>query len=231
MTKIDFTPMLVSLKLSFWTTLLLFLIAFPVALFLSFRKSKLTALLEPLITLPLVLPPAVIGFYVLLLLSPRNFPGAFFDKFLDIRFVFRFSGILIASLIYSFPFMVQPLKNGIESINPQLLEASYILGKSRLETLLKIIIPNIKPYILTGAVMTFAHTMGEFGVILIVGGNIPGKTKVASIFIYESVEVLNYTTAHVYSLIMLCLSFLILLTVNLAGRGSVNRSPGRRKER
>lgn len=213
--KINLVPFGVSLSLSILTTLILLVVIFPLALFLGFTKSKLKPIFESIFTLPLVLPPTVLGFYILLMLSPRNAFGVFLEKYFDVRLAFNFSGILIASCIYSLPFMLQPLKNGIESVNRSLLEVSYTLGKSNLETFFRIILPNIKPFIFTGVVMTFAHTMGEFGVVLMVGGNIPNKTKVASIYIFENVEILNYGEAHIYSMILIAMSFIILIAVNL----------------
>ena len=213
--KINPAPFGISLTLSLLTTIILLIITFPLAIFLGFKKNRIKSALEAFFTLPLVLPPTVLGFYILLMLSPRNAFGIFLEKYFDIRLAFSFPGILIASCIYSFPFMLQPLKNGTESINRSLLEASYTLGKSKIETVFRIILPNIKTFIFTGIVMTFAHTMGEFGVVLMVGGNLPGRTKVASIYIYENVEILNYGEAHIYSIILIAMSFAILLAVNL----------------
>jgi molybdate transport system permease protein len=129
--------------------------------------------------------------------------------------VFSFEGIVVASCIYSLPFMLQPLQSGMESLNKNIIEASYTLGKSKLITLLKVVLPNIKPSIYTALIITFAHTIGEFGVVLMVGGSIPGVTKVASIAIYEYVENLDYTSAHIYSFILLMLSFIVLFIVNI----------------
>jgi molybdate transport system permease protein len=165
--------------------------------------------------LPLVLPPTVIGFYLLLFLAPEGFLGSFLETLFGVRPAFSFSGILVASIVYSFPFMVQPLKNGVAGVDRRLVEAAYTLGKSRPATFFRVVIPNMRTSLLTGVAMTFAHTMGEFGVILMVGGNIPGRTRVASLYIYERVEMLDYPAAHAYSLILLGLSFCILFAVNL----------------
>jgi molybdate transport system permease protein len=216
--KLDLMPLWLSFNLAFWTTLILLVISFPVALFLGAGRTLIKSVIESILTLPMVLPPTVIGFYILLLLSPESFPGRIIEKYFNIRLVFSFPGILIASIIYSLPFMVQPLKNGIESIRRDLIEVSYTLGKSRLETFFRIVIPNMRTFIVTGMAMTFAHTLGEFGVVLMVGGNIPGRTKVAGMLIFESVEVLDYSTAHVYSLIMICFCSVVLISVNLLNR-------------
>jgi molybdate transport system permease protein len=159
------------------------------------------------------LPPSVLGFYILVALSHNSPIGVFFDDVFGIKLVFNFTGLVVASCFYSLPFMVQPLQGGFESINKNMLEASYIAGKSKLETIIKVAIPNIKPALMTAIIVTFAHTVGEFGVVLMVGGSIPGETKVASVAIYEFVEVMDYTKAHIYSAIMVVISFLVLLSV------------------
>ncbi len=130
-----------------------------------------------------------------------------------IKLVFNFTGLVVASCFYSLPFMVQPLQSGFESINKNMLEASYIAGKGKIETISKVALPNIKPALMTAIIVTFAHTVGEFGVVLMVGGSIPGETKVASVAIYEFVEIMDYKAAHVYSAIMVIISFLVLLSV------------------
>ena len=164
---------------------------------------------EALISMPMVLPPSVIGYYMLVIYSPRNWFGSWLGEVFNIRLAFTFEGILIASVIFSLPFMVQPLHNGLRSLPDSLREASYTLGKSKLQTLYHIILPNIKSYIALGVLTTFAHTMGEFGVVLMVGGNIPGETKVLSIALFEKVEELDYATAHAYSLVLILTSLLI----------------------
>lgn len=210
---IDFTPFFISFKLAFITTCMLFIISLPLAWFLSQTNSKIKPFLEATISLPLVLPPSVLGFYILISLSQNSPIGAFFKNSFDLDLVFSFTGLVIASCFYSLPFMLQPLQSGFKSIDKSLLEASYIGGKSKFQTILYVALPNIKPSILTALIITFAHTVGEFGVVLMVGGSIPGKTKVASVAIYEYVEMLDYKSAHIYSLIMLVLSFLVLFLV------------------
>ncbi len=211
--SIEFTPFLISFKLAAITTLILFFISLPLAWFLSQTKSRFKPVFEAITALPIVLPPSVLGFYILFTLSPNSLIGHFFLEHFNIRLVFNFYGLVIASCIYSLPFMVQPLQSGLESINKNMLEASYISGKSKLETLFRIALPNIKPALITAIIITFSHTVGEFGVVLMIGGSIPSETKVASIAIYEFTEVMDYTNAHIYSAIMIILSFLTLLGV------------------
>jgi molybdate transport system permease protein len=211
--EIEFEPFLISFKLAGITTLILFFISLPLAWYLSQTKSKIKPLLEAITALPLVLPPSVLGFYILWALSYNSPIGAFFEEYFGIKLVFNFYGLIIASCFYSLPFMVQPMQSGLESLNKNMLEASYISGKSRIETLFRIALPNMKPSLITAIIVTFAHTVGEFGVVLMVGGSIPGETKVASVAIYEFVEIMDYTNAHIYSVIMVILSFLTLLGV------------------
>jgi len=213
MMRIDFTPFYLSFKLAFIVTLILFIIAIPYAFFLSQTKSKIKPLLETISALPIVLPPSVLGFYLLVFLAPNSFLGKLVYEIFDVKLLFTFEGLVVASVIYSFPFMVQPIQSGFESFDKSLIEASYVSGKGKIETLFKVILPNIKPSILTGVVITFAHTIGEFGVVLMVGGSIPGKTEVASVAIYDYVENLDYKSAHIYSLILLIISFLVLFIV------------------
>jgi molybdate transport system permease protein len=210
---LDWGPIILSLKLSSITTLILLVIAIPISYWLANTKSKFSILVETLVSLPLVLPPTVLGFYLLLVFSPNNFFGSFLDKELNIQLAFSFGGLVLASVIYSLPFMIQPIQSGFKQVPKRLTEASFVLGKSKWSTLRHVIIPNSKASLLTGIVLTFAHTLGEFGVVLMIGGNIPNQTRVASIAIFEEVEALNYSTAHSYSLILLLLCFLILLSV------------------
>ena len=213
MLDLDFTPFLLSFKLAAIVTVILFVIAIPISWWLSQTKSKAKPFIEAVVSLPIVLPPSVIGFYILFALSYNSPIGAFFEDTFGIKLLFNFTGLVIASCFYSFPFMVQPLQGGFESLNKNMLEASYVAGKSKLQTLLHVAIPNIKPAIITAIIITFAHTVGEFGVVLMVGGSIPDETKVASVAIYEMVEIMDYSMAHIYSAIMLTLSFIVLLGV------------------
>ena len=211
--SLEFTPFLLSFKLAFVTTLILFVISLPFSWYLSQTKSKFKPIFEAITALPIVLPPSVLGFYILWALSINSPIGAFFEETFGIKLVFNFTGLVIASCFYSLPFMMQPLQSGFESINKNMLEASYISGKSKLETMIRVALPNIKPALMTAIIVTFAHTVGEFGVVLMVGGSIPGETKVASVAIYEMVEIMDYSSAHIYSAIMVIISFLVLLSV------------------
>ena len=213
--SLDFEPFMLSFKLAGVTTLILFVIAIPVSWWLSQTRCRCKPFVEAVSSLPIVLPPSVLGFYILFALSQNSPVGAFFEETFGIKLVFNFTGLVIASVFYSFPFMVQPLQGGFESLNKNMLEASYIAGKSRFETMYRVALPNIKPAVLTALIVTFAHTVGEFGVVLMVGGSIPGETKVASVAIYEFVETLDYAQAHLYSGIMLVMSFSVLLAVYL----------------
>ncbi|ACF14465.1 molybdate ABC transporter, inner membrane subunit [Chloroherpeton thalassium ATCC 35110] len=216
---IDLSPFWLSLKLSLVTTLFLLFSAFPIAYIFARRTFRFKRILEAVTALPLVLPPTVLGFYILLLLSPESIFGQVFEAAFGERLVFNFGGMIIASCIFSFPFMFQPLKSGLEQIDRALLDASYTLGKSELETLFRIVIPNMKATILGASIVTFAHTMGEFGVVLMIGGNIPNETRVASVAIYDKVEQLDFFSAHIYSAILVGFSFAVLLAVNYLNRG------------
>lgn len=209
----DFTPFILSFKLAGLTAFILFIISLPLAWYLSQTKSRIKPFLEALTALPIVLPPSVLGFYILWALSYNSPIGAFFENVLGVKLVFSFTGLVIASCFYSLPFMVQPLQSGFESINKNMLEASYIAGKSKLQTIFFVALPNMKPALITAIIVTFAHTVGEFGVVLMVGGSIEGETKVASVAIYEMVEMMDYSMAHLYSAIMIGISFVVLLSV------------------
>ena len=195
------------------TTILLFVVSVPLANWLAETKSKIKPIIESIISLPLVLPPTVLGFYLLVAFSPNNTFGNWLQETIGIQLLFSFPGLVLASMIYSLPFMVQPIQSGLASLSLNMKESSYVLGQSKFKTLTHVLLPNIKPSILTALVLSFAHTMGEFGVVLMIGGNIPRVTKVASIAIYDEVESLNYSAAHQYALVLLLLSFGILVTV------------------
>lgn len=216
---IDWAPLILTFKLALITTFLLFIISIPLAYWMAFTKSKFKPVIETLVSMPLVLPPTVIGFYLLIAFSPANAFGNWLNEWLGLRLVFSFEGLLLASIFYSLPFMVHPIQSGFANLPRSLKEMSYIIGKSRTATISKVLLPNIKPSLLTGIVLAFAHTIGEFGVVLMIGGNIPGKTKVASIAIYDEVEALNYGAANTYSLILFALTFCILLLVYLFNNG------------
>jgi molybdate transport system permease protein len=205
--NLDLSPFILSFKLAGITTFILFFLSLPLAWYLSQTKSRAKPFLEAVTALPIVLPPSVLGFYILVV-------------FAKVDLAFTFTGLVIASIFYSLPFMVQPLQSGFEALNHNMIEASYVAGKSRVETLFRVALPNIKASVLTALIITFAHTVGEFGVVLMIGGSIPDETKVASIAIYEMVEIMDYGTAHIYSGIMLALSFVVLLGVYTFNRQS-----------
>ncbi len=205
--------MLLTFKLAGITTLILLFIGVALGYFLAHTKSRLKPFIEAIVSMPLVLPPSVLGFYLLLAFSPTNTFGAWIDETFDLRLVFSFEGLVLASVIFSLPFMVHPIQSGFTSLSRSLSEASYLLGKSPLQTLWYVLLPNIRASLLTGIVITFAHTVGEFGVVLMIGGNIEGETKVASIAIYDEVEALNYSLANQYAFTLFAISFVILLFV------------------
>lgn len=214
----DWEPLLLTFKLAALTTAILCLLGIPLAWWLAFTRCRLKAVAETLVAMPLVLPPSVLGFYLLLAFSPQSALGAFLDSHFHLRLVFSFSGLVIGSVLFSLPFMVQPVQSGFQSLPASLAEAAYTLGKSRLQTLAFVLLPNIKPALLSGVVLSFAHTVGEFGVVLMIGGNIPGETRVASIAIFTEVEALNYATANFYAGVLFAVSFVVLLTVYLVNK-------------
>ena len=200
-----------TLALASCTTVLLLLLGLPLAYALAHGRSRLKPLLEAVVSLPLVLPPTVIGFYLLLAFSDSTALGRFLINTLGLSLNFTFGGILAGSLVYSLPFMVQPLQAGFGQVPHSLREAAYTLGKSRLTTIWRVLLPNMKPALLNGAVLTFAHTLGEFGVVLMIGGSLPGRTRVASIAIYDEVQSLHYAQANAYALTLLVVAFAILV--------------------
>jgi molybdate transport system permease protein len=209
----DLTPIYLTLKLAGITTLLLLIIGLPVAWWLSRGRSFFKIALEAIITMPLVLPPSVLGFYLLLAFSPQHGIGKWLQHNFDVQFVFSFKGLVLASVIYSMPFMIGPIKSALQQLPVSLSQASYSLGKSRWQTFINVLLPNIKPSLLTAIVLTFAHTIGEFGVVLMIGGNIPGVTRVASIAVYDAVEQMDYHAANVYSLILFAITFVLVISV------------------
>ncbi|MFN3567955.1 MAG: molybdate ABC transporter permease subunit [Caldimicrobium sp.] len=204
-----------TIKLSFITSIILLIVCLPLACYIAYSRNYLALILEVITTLPLVLPPTVLGFYLLIIFSKNSPLGNFLENLMGLKLLFTFEGLVVASVIYSLPMMTHPLISGYRSVPKSLIEASWTLGKSKLETLIRVILPNMKASILVGLVLSFAHTMGEFGVVLMVGGNIEGETRVASIVIYNAVEALDYKTAHIYSALLLCLSFFSLLGLYL----------------
>lgn len=220
----NWDPLILTFKLALVTTLLLLIIAIPLCYWLAYSKSKIKPIIETLVSMPLVLPPTVLGFYFLVAFSPNNVLGDWLHGTFGIKLLFSFPGLVIASIFYSLPFMVHPIQSGLSSISSSLKEAAYVMGKSKFSTLIHVLLPNIKSSLLTGIVLSFAHTIGEFGVVLMIGGNIPGETKVASIAIYDEVEALNYSAANSYSLVLFAITFCILLTVYLINGGYLKKS-------
>ena len=211
-------PIWISLRLASVTVVVLMLLGTPLAWWLAFTHSRSRAVIEALVALPLVLPPTVLGFYLLILLGPAGSIGSFWVEITGTTLTFSFSGLVIASVIYSFPFAVQPLQTAFESIGRAPLEAAATLGATPLDTFLRVASPLALRGYLSAIVLVFAHTLGEFGVVLMVGGNIPGVTKVISIAIYEQVETLSYAQAHYLSAGLLTFSFVVLLGVYVINR-------------
>ena len=209
----DWQAILLSVKLASATTAILMVLGVPLAYWLAFSTRRWKFLVEATVALPLVLPPTVLGFYVLLALGPRSPVGALYAKLTGGILPFSFPGLLIASVLYSFPFTVQPVTAAFTALDRRLIEASWCLGVSRAATFRRIILPLALPGIATGAILSFAHTLGEFGVVLMVGGNIAGVTRTVSISIYDQVQELNYSAADRTALLLVAISFLALLLV------------------
>ncbi len=202
-------------KLAALTTLILLVIGTPIAWWLANTKTKIKPLVEAVVALPIVLPPTVLGFYLLVILSPQSSIGGWWFELTGQTLTFSFSGLVIASVIYSFPFVVQPLQSAFESVGREMMETAYTLGAKPIDAFFSVAVPLSKRGFLTGGVLGFAHTLGEFGVVLMVGGNIPGETRVISIAIYDHVETLEYGRAHELSAILLVFAFTIMLLMYL----------------
>jgi len=211
-------PILLSLRLAAIVSAVLLVISLPVAYWIAFTKWRGKFLFESLVALPLVLPPTVIGFYALIAMGPRGPLGKIWQSLFDRSLAFTFTGLVLASLLYSFPFAVQPLVASFESLDRRLLDASSILGAGRLRTFKRVIAPLSWPGLVTAAVLSFAHTLGEFGVVLMVGGNLPGVTRTASIDIYDRVQALDYAGAHQMALLLLVIAFVVLSVVYAVNR-------------
>jgi len=215
----DYLALYVTLKLAVVTTAFLMLIAAPVAYLLAYCRFTGKSLVEALLYLPMALPPTVIGFYLIIIMGPKGFVGKAWGFLTGESLLFTFIGITIASTMYSIPFAVQPMKAAFSKIDRRLLEAAYVLGLSKRATFFRVIIPNSINGIAAAAVLVFLHSIGAFGVLLMVGGSIPGKTKVASIAIYEAVEMMNYQTAGMIALSFIPISYAFLLLVNKLNEG------------
>ena len=215
---IDWQPLLLTFKLASITTALLLCIGVPFAWWLANTRIRFKPVVEAMVSMPLVLPPSVLGFYLLLAFSPEHWFGQWLDRVAGLRLAFSFEGLVVASVIFSFPFLVHPVQAAFQNLPRSLTDAAQVLGKSNWQTFLRVLLPNIKPALLSGTVLAFAHTVGEFGVVLMIGGNLPNETRVASIAIYDEVEALNYAAANFYAGILFVLSFLILLLVYMVNR-------------
>src|SRR5437762_8847878 len=209
----DWTALWLSVRLAATTTLVLLAIGIPIAYWIVFSPRRWKFLVEAVVALPLVLPPTVLGFYVLIAIGPFSPIGRAYARVAGHGLAFTFEGLLIASMLYSLPFAVQPFSAEFASVDRRLLEASWSLGVSRAATFVRVVLPLSVRGLVTGIVLSFAHTLGEFGVVLMVGGNLPGATRTVSISIYDAVQSLDYGTASRTSLVLLVVSFAILTAV------------------
>ena len=212
-TDADLTALWITLKLALISTMILLIIGAPLAWWLARSRWRFRFVAEAIVALPLVLPPTVLGFYLLLLLGPRGPVGGMLESLGGRPLAFTFTGLVIGSVIYSLPFVVQPLQNAFSAVGRRPLEAAATLRASPLDRFFTVAVPLARPGFLTACVLGFAHTLGEFGVVLMIGGNIPGETRVASIAIYDHVESLDYVQAHWMAGALLVLSFVLLLAV------------------
>jgi molybdate transport system permease protein len=213
--------------LSACTTLVLLALGLPLAYWLSQTRWRGKFLIEAVVALPIVLPPTVMGFYVLMAIGPLSPLGRFYESLFGHRLPFTFQGLLIASVLYSLPFAVQPFTGGFAAVDRRLMEASWCLGASRLRTFRRIVLPLAWPGVLTGMVLSFAHTIGEFGVVLMIGGNIAGETRTVSISIYDEVQALDYAAANQTSLVLLLFSFAVLAVTYVLHRSFIQVWPTR----
>jgi molybdate transport system permease protein len=214
----DWRVVFVTTKLAGVSTLVLLIGGTPLAWWLTRTHSKLRPIVEAVVALPLVLPPTVLGFYILIMLGPAGPIGNFWESLGGPRLVFSFPGLVVGSVLYSLPFVVQPLQNAFGAIPARLLDAAAMLRANALDRFVTIVLPLARPGFLTAATLGFAHTVGEFGVVLMIGGNIPGRTEVLSIALYNHVEALEYTEAHVLAAVLLVFSFSVLFAVYALSR-------------
>jgi molybdate transport system permease protein len=214
----DLIALLVTIKLASITTIILILVGTPIAWWLSQTRFKFKAVIEAIIALPLILPPTVLGFYLLMTLGTNGPIGNFLESLGGSSIAFTFTGLVVGSVIYSLPFVVQPLQNSFGSIGKQPMEVAATLGASQLDRFFTVAVPLARSGFITASVLGFAHTVGEFGVVLMIGGNIPGETGVLSIAIYDHVEAMEYGQAHILAGGLLVLSFVMLLIVYIFNR-------------
>jgi molybdate transport system permease protein len=215
---VNWTAILLTLKLAALTAAILLVVGMPIAYWLTYSRRRWKFLVESVVALPLVLPPTVLGFYVLVAIGPKSPVGHWYQAIVGHPLVFTFEGLLLASVLYSLPFAVQPFTAAFGAVDPKLIEASWTLGISRLATFFRVTLPLSVAGVVTGVVLSFAHTMGEFGVVLMVGGNIEGVTRTVSIDIYDEVQALNYAGAGQTALFLLVFSFIILSAVYAVNR-------------
>ena len=213
-----FGPLWLSAQLALVTMVLLIIIGAPLAWWLSQTKSRWKPVAQAIVAMPIVLPPTVLGFYLLILLGPQGAIGSWWVELTGSALTFSFAGLVIASCIYSLPFAVQPMQNAFESVSRQTLEFAWTQGASKPDAFFSVAVPLSLRGFITAAVLSFAHTLGEFGVVLMVGGNIPGETRVISIAIYDEVEMLNYGVAHQMSALLIAFAFVVLLAMYLINR-------------
>lgn len=206
----DWQAIWLSLRLSACTMLVLVVFGLPLAYWLANTRWRGKFLIEAIVALPIVLPPTVLGFYVLMAIGPLSPVGRFYESLFGHRLPFTFEGLLVASVLYSLPFAVQPFTSGFGAVDRRMMEASWCLGISKVATFFRVALPLAWPGVLTGMVLSFAHTIGEFGVVLMIGGNIPGATRTVSISIYDEVQALNYAAANQTSLALLLFAFAVL---------------------
>ncbi|HEY9720810.1 MAG TPA: molybdate ABC transporter permease subunit [Oscillatoriaceae cyanobacterium] len=206
-------PLVLTLELATLTTAVLLAIATPLAAWLAFSRHPLRPLVEALLALPLVLPPTVLGFYLLVAMAPHGWLGRLWEALFHARLAFSFSGLVLASVCYSLPFALQPIQTAFAQLDRRLLDAAWTLGASRWQTFWRILLPLGVPGIFSGAVLAFAHTLGEFGVVLMVGGDLPGRTRVVSIALYDLVQTFDYQSAGRLALLLLAIAYLTLLAL------------------
>lgn len=220
---IEWQAIFLTLKLAFVSTALLLIIGIPLAWWLSQTHSKWKIIIESVITLPLILPPTVLGYYLLVAFSPEAVVGGLWGTLFDSSLVFSFTGLVIGSMLYSLPFVVQPIRDGFKNIDSELLDVAQTMGASFGQRFKLIVLPLTRPMLITGAVLGFAHTIGEFGVVLLIGGNIPGETRVVSIALFDYVESLQMQQANALAGLLLVFSFVVLLGVNYFNKQFTHR--------
>jgi len=214
----ELAPLWLSARLALVTTLILVVLGAPLSWWLSQNRSRWQAVVQAIVAMPIVLPPTVLGFYLLIILGPQGAIGSWWVQLTGETLTFSFAGLVIASCLYSLPFAVQPMQNAFESLSKRHLEAAWMLGASKLDAFFSVVVPLSVRGFVSAAVLCFAHTLGEFGVVLMVGGNIPGETRVVSIAIYDQVETLNYAAAHQLSLVLIAFAFVTLFGMFLINR-------------